>query len=406
MDHAMHTGRRKPARRARARPLAAVGAAVACALAVATATGPAAARAADSRASAGPDRPFSTPVARGSAAAGTAVSESALRRGLSRGLRRAGGRSGAWVMDADTGRILFAGGAGRRLQLASNAKLFVTAAAIARFGPESRLRTAVWAGDEFERDGVVRSGLFLRGAGDPTLSSPDLRRLAGRVAAAGVERVEGPLLFDDSFLDRRDGIPQRGIVPDSLGTLSALTLDGGRSHAPELLAARRREAGQALRGTAWCPLSGRERLGTEPHEPRLALIGRVAAAGDAGRWQCRRERGPRGVHSVACCRGPQRHPGLAHARQRGCGPLRRKNGNADRNQRPVGVLLWRGRRGHDLLDPQQQGQHGSRQGRAGPHGGVDRALQALSEARRGRGERTGSAKPLLFLPPLTLALLG
>lgn len=243
----MHTDRRKPARRARARPLAAVGAAVACALAVATATGPAAARAADSRASAGPDRPFSTPVARGSAAAGTAVSESALRRGLSRGLRRAGGRSGAWVMDADTGRILFAGGAGRRLQLASNAKLFVTAAAIARFGPESRLRTAVWAGDEFERDGVVRSGLFLRGAGDPTLSSPDLRRLAGRVAAAGVERVEGPLLFDDSFLDRRDGIPQRGIVPDSLGTLSALTLDGGRSHAPELLAARR--LSDALRKT-------------------------------------------------------------------------------------------------------------------------------------------------------------
>ncbi|MBM3668315.1 MAG: hypothetical protein FJW90_12775, partial [Actinobacteria bacterium] len=161
----------------------------------------------------GPDRAFSTPVAKGAGAARTAVSQSALRRGLAKHLRGAGGRSAAWVLDAESGGLLFSSGAGRKLQLASNTKLFTTATALGRFGPGERLRTTVWAGDDVA-DGTVGKGLFLRGAGDPTLSTRDLSKLAKQVAAAGVERVKGPLLYDDAFLDRRDGVPQRGITPE------------------------------------------------------------------------------------------------------------------------------------------------------------------------------------------------
>ncbi len=187
---------------------------------------------------ANPDRAFKTPVAHGSAAARTAVSADALSRGLARYLRGAGGRSGAWVMDAASEQVLFQSGAGRKLVLASNTKIFTTAAALGRFGPEDRLETTVWAADPID-DGVVSKGLFLRGEADPTLSSRDMAKLASRVAAAGVETVKGPLLYDDSFLDRRDGIPQHGIDPDPLGTLSALTIDGGAGRAPERLAASR-----------------------------------------------------------------------------------------------------------------------------------------------------------------------
>jgi D-alanyl-D-alanine carboxypeptidase/D-alanyl-D-alanine-endopeptidase (penicillin-binding protein 4) len=196
-------------------------------------------------AAANPDRAFKGPVAKGSAAARTAVSEGRLASGLRRYLRMAGGRSGAFVMDAENGELLFANGAGRNLQLASNTKLFTTATALGRFGPDERLETSVWAGDEYEADGTVSKGLFLRGEGDPTLSTKDLRSLAGKVASAGVERVQGPILYDDSFLDRRDGIRQGGINPDPLGTLSALTLDGGSGRSPERTAARR--LGDALR---------------------------------------------------------------------------------------------------------------------------------------------------------------
>ena len=183
-------------------------------------------------AAAGPDRAYRTPVAHGSAAARTAISADALNSGLARYLRGAGGRSGAWVMDAASGEVLFASGSGRKLALASNTKLFTTATALGRFGPDDRLETTVWAADPID-DGVVSKGLYLRGEADPTLGSGDLGKLASRVAAAGVETVKGPLLYDDSFLDRRDGIPQHGINPDPLGTLSALTLDGGRARAPE-----------------------------------------------------------------------------------------------------------------------------------------------------------------------------
>jgi D-alanyl-D-alanine carboxypeptidase/D-alanyl-D-alanine-endopeptidase (penicillin-binding protein 4) len=191
-----------------------------------------------------PDRAFQTPVARGAAAARTAISQGALRNGLGAHLRAAGGRSAAWVLDAASGRLLFSSGARRKLQLASNTKLFTTATARGRFGPEERLRTTVWAGDDIS-DGVAGKGLYLRGEGDPALGSGDLGKLATRVAAAGVESVKGPLLYDDSFLDRRDGVRQRGIVADPLGTLSALTLDGGAGRSPERSAASR--LGEALR---------------------------------------------------------------------------------------------------------------------------------------------------------------
>ena len=81
------------------------------------------------------------------------------------------------------------------------------------------------------------------------------------MAAAGVETVKGPLLYDDGFLDRRDGIPQHGINPDPLGTLSALTLDGGASRAPERSAAKR--LGDALR-RAGVGIGRKIRRGTAP----------------------------------------------------------------------------------------------------------------------------------------------
>jgi D-alanyl-D-alanine carboxypeptidase/D-alanyl-D-alanine-endopeptidase (penicillin-binding protein 4) len=84
----------------------------------------------------------------------------------------------------------------------------------------------VWAGDDLA-DGVVSAGLFLRGGGDPTLRSKGLSKLAARVRAAGVLTVQGPLLYDDSFLDQRLGAPQHGVRRESVGALSALTVGSG-----------------------------------------------------------------------------------------------------------------------------------------------------------------------------------
>jgi D-alanyl-D-alanine carboxypeptidase/D-alanyl-D-alanine-endopeptidase (penicillin-binding protein 4) len=207
--------------------LALVGAAT-----TAIASSPATAKAAPT----GPDRAFSTPIAHASAKARKAVSAPRLRAGLAKLFRRVG-KSGAMVFDPATEKVLFARKARRARILASNTKLFTTAAALSRFEPDGRLLTTALSIDDVS-DGVSQ-GLYLRGGGDPTLTTSGLNRLADRVRAAGVDSVHGPLRYDDSFLDRQTGIPQHGISAERVGTLSALTMDGGSHRDPARLAAQR-----------------------------------------------------------------------------------------------------------------------------------------------------------------------
>lgn len=184
----------------------------------------------------GPDKVFRTPVAHGAAAAHTAVSRGKLAAGLAKLFRHVG-KSGAFVFDPSTHRVLFGRKGGRRRILASNSKLFTTSTALARFRPDGRLHTTAWSSDVIS-DGVSQ-GLYLRGGGDPTLTSSGLSKLADRVHAAGVFSVQGPLRYDDSFLDLVTGIPEHGISTESVGTLSGLELDGGSLNDPAKTAAQR-----------------------------------------------------------------------------------------------------------------------------------------------------------------------
>jgi D-alanyl-D-alanine carboxypeptidase/D-alanyl-D-alanine-endopeptidase (penicillin-binding protein 4) len=206
----------------------------------------------------GPDQAFRTPLARGAAAAHTAVSGSSLRLGLARLFRGVGRRSGAFVLDSATDQVLFGRRAGRPRLLASNSKLFTTATALSRFGPDGHLETTVWSADDVS-DGVSQ-GLFLRGGGDPTLNNAGLARLAARVRAAGVTSVVGPLYYDNSFLDQK-GIPQHGIRRESVGSLTALTLGG----LPDTTTAQRFD--DALRGAGVAIGTKTERRDVPPTVP-------------------------------------------------------------------------------------------------------------------------------------------
>jgi serine-type D-Ala-D-Ala carboxypeptidase/endopeptidase (penicillin-binding protein 4) len=185
-----------------------------------------------------PDRAFRTPIAHGAAAAHTAVSRSKLSSGLAK-LFRGVGKSGAFVFDPSTHRVLFSRKGGRMRILASNSKLFTTSAALARFGPEGRLHTTAWSSDPVS-DGISQ-GLYLRGGGDPTLGTAGLTKLADRVRAAGVTTVQGPLRYDASFLDGQTGIPEHGITFESVGRLSGLQIDNGAPSDPARTAAQRFE---------------------------------------------------------------------------------------------------------------------------------------------------------------------
>jgi D-alanyl-D-alanine carboxypeptidase len=111
------------------------------------------------------------------------------------------GYCGVVVRDLQTGETLYRRDAERVLIPASNMKLLVSAAALHRLGPDYRFRTRVWMHGRLLPDGTLRGDLILQGLGDATLEMRGLETLAQQVRQAGVQRVQGYLLYDDSWLD-------------------------------------------------------------------------------------------------------------------------------------------------------------------------------------------------------------
>lgn len=149
---------------------------------------------------------------------------------------------GLLVVDAQNGRVLCSRAAKRRRILASNTKLFTTAAAIARLGPTARIPTKLFANGAIDARGTLHGDLFLQGGGDPTLGTPrfiagylgglgtNLYALKRQLRAAGVERVSGRLYADDTIFDRRRGVLDSGYATSYwIGPLSGLAFNAGFS---------------------------------------------------------------------------------------------------------------------------------------------------------------------------------
>ena len=163
------------------------------------------------------------------AGAASAISAPTLQAKLAREMRHAGGFSGAYVRDLDSRRTLFAAKADAPRAPASVEKLYTTASALMRFGPDATLPTTVAGRGFLDPDGVWRGDLYLRGGGDPTLGPDDLQRLSRALDAAGILRVDGSVLGDESRFDLLRGSFDTGGAYDRDigGVLSALALNRG-----------------------------------------------------------------------------------------------------------------------------------------------------------------------------------
>jgi len=203
-------------------------------------------------------------------------------------LRRLGGRVGAWVGDLETGEAVLGFGAARRIPIASNTKLFTTATALERFGPRGTLVTRVNASSEPDADGLLRGRLILVGGGDPTLGASGIGKLAKAVAATGLRRVSGGLVFDDSVFDRRLRVPTHGVTGGPfLGSLSGLSLSGGwgpsgpltdpARAAAKMLAAKLAARGVTISGRVRRPLAGEEATALTLAERQSPTLSQIAA---------------------------------------------------------------------------------------------------------------------------------
>lgn len=106
-----------------------------------------------------------------------------------------------------SGETLFAHHPGRLFHPASNTKLATAVAALKTLGLRYRFATVVYMdADAFIRADTLYSALYLRGGGDPLLTTDDLDTLAQRIAGYGIRTIAGDLVADDTrFDDRRLG---------------------------------------------------------------------------------------------------------------------------------------------------------------------------------------------------------
>jgi serine-type D-Ala-D-Ala carboxypeptidase/endopeptidase (penicillin-binding protein 4) len=114
---------------------------------------------------------------------------------------------GVKVVSLDTGKVLFEENAAKLLRPASNMKMYTVAAALDKLTPDYHFTTSVYAAKRPDASGVVHGDLTIYGRGDPTFATrfnngdyfKGINDLAARIAAAGVKRVEGDLVGDETY---------------------------------------------------------------------------------------------------------------------------------------------------------------------------------------------------------------
>jgi serine-type D-Ala-D-Ala carboxypeptidase/endopeptidase (penicillin-binding protein 4) len=128
------------------------------------------------------------------------------------------GEWGLLIVDAQSGETLYEQNADKYFVPASNMKLFTTALALAKLGPDYRFHTTLETRGTISTAGVLDGDVMLVGRGDPNLSNrkfpyelkeefdgpPEkaLVELADALVAKGVKEISGNVIGDDSYFPR------------------------------------------------------------------------------------------------------------------------------------------------------------------------------------------------------------
>jgi serine-type D-Ala-D-Ala carboxypeptidase/endopeptidase (penicillin-binding protein 4) len=146
-------------------------------------------------------------------------------------------RSGTWgaiIVSLTRGDTLFAQNADAMMQPASTMKMYTSAVALDRFGPDFTFRTPVLRDGVVGADGSLAGNLYLRGVGDPSLGSrfwhtdEPMDVLAKQIAGAGIKHVRGDIIGDAGAFDEKlipDGWKTSYLGASYAARVSALSLN-------------------------------------------------------------------------------------------------------------------------------------------------------------------------------------
>ncbi|HEY5218379.1 MAG TPA: D-alanyl-D-alanine carboxypeptidase/D-alanyl-D-alanine-endopeptidase, partial [Gemmatimonadaceae bacterium] len=146
-----------------------------------------------------------------------------------------GGRWGVIVVSLTRGDTLYSRSADELMQPASTLKLFTTGLALDQFGPNYQIGTDVLRDSSLDPSGTLHGNLYLRGGGDPALSTrflgtatSPMDNLARAIVAAGIKHVSGDIVADASAFDDQpipDGWKRRYLSAAYAAPVSALSLN-------------------------------------------------------------------------------------------------------------------------------------------------------------------------------------
>ena len=130
------------------------------------------------------------------------------------------GQVGIKIVSLETGKVIFEENAEKYFMPASNMKSYTVAAAMEKLSPNFRFVTSVYAGAMPDSNGVIKGDLTIYGRGDVSMAlsfaRPDinantvltnadylkvLEPLADKIVQAGVKKIEGNLVGDESYFN-------------------------------------------------------------------------------------------------------------------------------------------------------------------------------------------------------------
>lgn len=138
------------------------------------------------------------------------------------------------VISLTKGDTLFQQNADAQVAPASTMKMYTSSMALDRFGPDYVFKTPVLRDGTVSPDGVLTGSLYLRGVGDPSLSTRfwkgdnPMDALARQIAQSGIKRIRGNVVGDATAFDSRtipDGWKKSYLGAAYAARVSALSLN-------------------------------------------------------------------------------------------------------------------------------------------------------------------------------------
>jgi D-alanyl-D-alanine carboxypeptidase/D-alanyl-D-alanine-endopeptidase (penicillin-binding protein 4) len=116
---------------------------------------------------------------------------------------------GVKVVSLDSGKTIFEHNAEKYFSPASNAKLYTCALALDRLGADYKIKTSIYSTSQPDANGTLKGDLTIYGRGDPTIAArlnegnydKPLETFIAQIKAAGVQRIEGDLIGDESYFN-------------------------------------------------------------------------------------------------------------------------------------------------------------------------------------------------------------